>query len=203
MGMQKEKQNLLSQVEVQKKQIIQEKGKAKELSATQRENIQLAKDNESYKEKIKDNTDTILQQKEQLQRRANAIDQYKKAIARIKDKDALVGKQVTVIATDGKGGGGDGGGNARYGTRLVNTEVEYSDLLEQTVQSLRRRVTELTMTKKLTNCQLNLKPLHVSLLRAQMIEKLQKELEEKSRKKKKEGEKEEKEEKCGGGRSWR
>merc|ERR1712039_1131042 len=106
-----------SQVEVQKKQIIQEKGKAKELSATQRENIQLAKDNESYKEKIKDNTDTILQQKEQLQRRANAIDQYKKAIARIKDKDALVGKQVTVIATDGKGGGGDGGGNARYGTR--------------------------------------------------------------------------------------
>merc|ERR1712141_276358 len=183
--MQKEKQNLLSQVEVQKKQIIQEKGKAKELSATQRENIQLAKDNESYKKKIEDNTQTIETQKEQLQRRANAIDQYKNAIKRIKEKDAMVGKQVTVIATGGTGGGGDADGNARYGTRLVNTEVEYSDLLEQTVQSLRRRVTELTMTKKLTNCQLNLKPLHVSLLRAQMIEKLQKELEEKSRKKKK------------------
>merc|ERR1711879_1018854 len=83
------------------------------------------------------------------------------------------------------GGGGDGGGNARYGTRMINTEVEYSDILERTVQTLRRKVTELTMTKKLTNCQLNLKPLHVSLLRAQMIEKLQKELEEKSRKKKK------------------
>merc|ERR1719361_1621164 len=183
--MQKEKQNLLSQVEVQKKQIIQEKGKAKELSATQRENIQLAKDNESYKKKIEYNTQTIETQKEQLQRRANAIDQYKNAIKRIKEKDAMVGKQVTVIATGGTGGGGDADGNARYGTRLVNTEVEYSDLLEQTVQSLRRRVTELTMTKKLTNCQLNLKPLHVSLLRAKMIEKLQKELEEKSKKKKK------------------
>merc|ERR1711953_1191682 len=58
-------------------------------------------------------------------------------------------------------------------------------ILERTVQTLRRKVTELTMTKKLTNCQLNLKPLHVSLLRAKMIEKLQKELEEKSKKKKK------------------
>jgi len=55
-------------------------------------------------------------------------------------------------------------------------------LLESTVQSLRRKVTELTMTKKLTNCTLNLKPLHFTLLRAQMIEKLQKELEEKNRK---------------------
>merc|ERR1712190_643664 len=100
------KESLLTQVEVQSKQIIQEKDKAKELSATQRENIQLAKDNESYKKKIDDNTQTIENQKEQLQRRANAIDQYKKAIARIKEKDAMVGKQVTVIATDAKGGGG-------------------------------------------------------------------------------------------------
>merc|ERR1719295_391512 len=182
---QKSKESILTQVEIQKKQILQEKDKAKDLSSTQRENLQLAKDNETYKKKIEDNTQTIEQQQEQLQRRANAIDQYKKAIARMKKKDALVGKQVQVINTDGKGGGGDGGGNARYGTRMINTEVEYSSILEQTVQTLRRKVTELTMTKKLTNCQLNLKPLHVSLLRAQMIEKLQKELEEKSRKKKK------------------
>merc|ERR1712079_57106 len=167
-------------------QMLQEKDKSKELSATQQKNNELVEENKAYKKKIEDNTATIEQQKERLQKKSNAIDNYKKAIARIKEKDAdRRGPQVQVINAGPGGGGGDVGGNARYGTRLVNTEVEYASILEQTVQTLRRKVTELTMTKKLTNCTLNLKPLHVSLLRAQMIEKLQKELEEKNRKKKK------------------
>merc|ERR1740116_117819 len=51
------------------------------------------------------------------------------------------------------------------GTRLVDNDVEYSALLEQTVQSLRRKVTELTMSKKLADCTLSLKPLPFSLMR--------------------------------------
>jgi len=170
-----------NELKIAQQQFLKEKEKSVDLSRTQQVNTQLTKENEEKGKTIEANTRTIEEQKEQLQVKSSAIEKYKKAIARIKEKESLMGKQVQSVQSTEQTA--DAGGNARYGTLLVNTEVEYSSLLEQTVQSLRRKVTELTMTKRLTNCTLNLKPLHFKLLRAQMIEKLQKELEEKNRKK--------------------
>merc|ERR1712129_180815 len=65
----------------------------------------------------------------------------------------------------------------------VDHEVEYSSLLQQTVQSLRRKVTALTMSKKLTNCELNLKPLPFVLLRDEIISKINRQIAENEAKK--------------------
>merc|ERR1719192_827019 len=141
------------ELHIVQKQMEKEREKSKDLSRIQQVNTKLTKENEAHSKTIKENTRVIEEQKEQLQVKSSAIEKYKKAIARIKEKESLMGKQVqSVQAMDADG---SGGGNARYGTLLVNTEVEYSSLLEQTVQSLRRKVTELTMTKKVTNCTLN------------------------------------------------
>merc|ERR1712174_170696 len=59
---------------------------------------------------------------------------------------------------------------------------EYSSLLQQTVQSLRRKVTQLTMSKKLTNCELNLKPLPFVLLRDEIISKINQQIKDNEQK---------------------
>merc|ERR1712129_198709 len=76
------------------------------------------------------------------------------------------------------------GMHIKHGTILVDHEVEYSSLLQQTVQSLRRKVTALTMSKKLTNCELNLKPLPFVLLRDEIISKINRQIAENEAKKK-------------------
>merc|ERR1712173_161926 len=75
------------------------------------------------------------------------------------------------------------GTTIKHGTILVDHEVEYSSLLQQTVQSLRRKVTQLTMSKKLTNCELNLKPLPFVLLRDEIISKIHRKIKENEEKK--------------------
>merc|ERR1712129_406448 len=98
-----------------------------------------------------------------------AIEKYKKAIARFKEKESplssnshsMVNRQASVVTASDKqimqgvnGNKTTSGMHIKHGTILVDHEVEYSSLLQQTVQSLRRKVTALTMSKKLTNCEL-------------------------------------------------
>merc|ERR1711920_54630 len=112
-----------------------------------------------------------------------------KAISRIKDKESplsssSIQRQASVASqmSSEKAIKGSADSSVRHGTILVDHEVEYSSLLQQTVQSLRRKVTQLTMTKKLTNCELNLKPLPFVLLRDEIIEKIHCEIREKNKK---------------------
>merc|ERR1712087_232799 len=100
-----------------------------------------------------------------------AIEKYKKAIARVKEKESMLGakpQSASASADASKANASKDVLEAAVGfagTRLVDNDVEYSALLEQTVQSLRRKVTELTMSRKLADCTLSLKPLPFSLMR--------------------------------------
>merc|ERR1712003_424821 len=105
----------------------------------------------------------ISQQKEEIVNKSAAIEKYKKAIARRKESPLNIATKPDPTPTTNSGNTADSTTNNKAshgGTRFVDHEIEYSSLLQQTIQSLRRKVVQLTMTKKLTNCQLNLKPLN-------------------------------------------
>ena len=165
-----------------KEQCVKEKEKSTNLAAIQKENTDLSAKNEKFKTQIMNMTQKISRQEEEIANKSASIEKYKKAIQRIKDKDNPIGakprdthdannKTLTNLP-NGVMKGGAGGANVRHGTLLVDREVEYSSLLQQTIQSLRRRVTELTMNRKLENCALKLKPLPFTLLRDKVISNL-------------------------------
>merc|ERR1712039_128793 len=174
-------------------QNVKEKEKSTALAETQKENTELAKKNEKYKTDILGFTGKISQQNEEIAAKSAAIEKYKKAIARFKEKESplsssSINRQPSVAATNTmsekamKGANVGKGMTIKHGTILVDHEVEYSSLLQQTVQSLRRKVTQLTMSKKLTNCELNLNPLPFVLLRDEIISKINRQIKENEQK---------------------
>eukprot|EP01084_Bolivina_argentea_P097462 175195_1 len=180
-------------------QNVKEREKSTKLAQIQRANKELNRSNEKFKGDILGYTAKISSQNEEIAAKSTAIEKYKKAIARIKEKESPLGKTQGSLSVDRQASTSNvnqDGGNSKSGTLLVDNEVEYSQLLEQTIQSLRRQVTELMMAKKVTNCELNLKPLPFTLLRDEFLqnlnEQMKKRKEKKHKKKKKKVKKKEK-----------
>merc|ERR1712130_704104 len=139
-------------IDILTQQNQKEKEKSTNLAIIQNKNSELFKKNKQFENELKTFSEKISQQNEEISAKSIVIEKYKKAISRIKDKESPLSsssaeKSIKSNSTF-----------VRHGTILIDSEIEYSSLLQQTVQSLRRKVTELMMTKKLTNCELNLKP---------------------------------------------
>merc|ERR1712154_31949 len=178
---------------------IKEKEKSINLAKVQKTNNELIEKNQSLEEKNISQKKTISSQKEEIANKSAAIEKYKKAISRIKEKESPLGNKQNAMTLHERQKSTQNlsepqSVNVRHGTLLVDNEVEYSSLLQQTIQSLRRKVTQLTISKKLTNCQLNLKPLNFTLLRDQIISNINKEINDKKKNKKKKKVKKQKEE---------
>merc|ERR1712130_442302 len=171
----KENENIKNEMEKsikQKKEMIdiltqqnqKEKEKSTNLAIIQNKNSELFKKNKQFENELKTFSEKISQQNEEISAKSIAIEKYKKAISRIKDKESplsssSIQRQPSVTSSSAAEKSIKSNSTfVRHGTILIDSEIEYSSLLQQTVQSLRRKVTELMMTKKLTNCELNLKP---------------------------------------------
>merc|ERR1712176_229850 len=181
----------IQMIDILREQNVKEKEKSTALAQTQNENTKLKEKNEKFKQEILNFSSKISQQNEEIAAKSAAIEKYKKAIARFKEKESplssnshsMVNRQASVVtASDKQMQGGKENKHIKHGTILVDHEVEYSSLLQQTVQSLRRKVTALTMSKKLTNCELNLKPLPFVLLRDEIISKINRQIKENEQK---------------------
>jgi len=186
-------------------QNVAEKEKSVNLAQTQNTNTELSSKNEKLRaEKLK-MAQQIAELEDAVTSKSAHIERYKKAMSRMKEQQSPLNKtQLSVPQPEnqkngvgGSGGGGGGGshesqstnirrGGRYYRARLVqDRDVEYSTLLQETIQTLRRKMTQLTIAKKLINCELNLKPLPFTLLRETVIQKLNEEVNSKTTAKKK------------------
>eukprot|EP01083_Nonionella_stella_P254112 873645_1 len=168
-------------------QNIKEKDKSIRLADTEKKCNVLEKKNEKFKTDILNFTSKISVQNEEIAAKGDAIEKYKKAISRIKEKESPLGPKQATTKDENKTNINNeiNHTNARHGILLVDNEVEYSSLLQQTIQSLRRKITELTINKKVINCNINLKPLPFTLMRDKIISNINKQINKQKQKNKK------------------
>merc|ERR1712130_304633 len=104
-----------------------EREKTVNLANIQKENNELTTKNKKLSTENKSFSTKISQQKEEIVNKSAAIEKYKKAIARRKESPLNIATKPD-STTNNKASHG--------GTRFVDHEIEYSSLLQQTIQSL-------------------------------------------------------------------
>merc|ERR1712129_586838 len=84
----KEMKQKIQMIDILREQNVKEKEKSTALATTQNENTKLTQKNDKFKQEILNFSSKISQQNEEIAAKSAAIEKYKKAIARFKEKES-------------------------------------------------------------------------------------------------------------------